>query len=97
MRVPFDQPPRLQLIEDATKRDCLDFEKLCESRLIDALVLREVGQDLPLRSGQPRTARVLLKSLSEQTGDLVQQESECGRIDFQLSGTPEQAYFKLPY
>jgi hypothetical protein len=78
MWVPFDQTPGLQLVEDATKRDRLDFEKLCESRLIDALVLPEVGQDLPLRSGQPATARVLLKSLSEQTSDLVQQESECG-------------------
>jgi hypothetical protein len=44
-----------------------------------------------LRSGQPRTARILLKSLSEQPSDLVQQESERGRSDFQGPDTPKQA------
>src|SRR5580700_7381835 len=52
MRVPFDQPQCLQLVDDATKRDRFDFDKLSESRLINALVLREVGQNLPLRSGE---------------------------------------------
>jgi hypothetical protein len=65
--------------------------------LIDALVLREVGQNLPLRSGQPKTARILLKSLSEQPSDLVQQESERGRSDFQGPDTPKQAQIKLAY
>src|ERR1700677_1316461 len=51
MRVPLDQFHRLELVDDAAKRDRLDFEKLSESRLIDALVLREVGQNLPLRPG----------------------------------------------
>ena len=51
MRVSFDQPQRLQPDDDATKRDRFDFDKLSESRLIDALVFREVGQNLPLRSG----------------------------------------------
>ena len=52
MRVPFDQPQRLQLVDEAAKRDRFDFDKLGKSRLIDALVLREVGQNLPLRSGE---------------------------------------------
>src|ERR1700722_2491209 len=43
MRAPFDQSQRLELVEDATERDRFDFEKLRESLLIDALVLREVG------------------------------------------------------
>jgi len=53
MRVPFDQSHRLELVDDAAKRDRFDFEKLRESLLINALVLREVGQNLPLRSGEP--------------------------------------------
>jgi hypothetical protein len=52
MRVPFDQLHRLELVDDAAKRNWFDFDKLSESRLINALVLREVGQNLPLRSGE---------------------------------------------
>ena len=52
MRVPFDQSHRLELVDDAAKRNRFDFDKLSESRLINALVLREVGQNLPLRSGE---------------------------------------------
>jgi hypothetical protein len=33
MRVPFDQSHRLELVDDAAKRDRFDFEKLSESRL----------------------------------------------------------------
>ena len=48
MRIPLDQPQRLQLVDDAAKRDRLDVEQLRESLLIDALVLRELSQILPL-------------------------------------------------
>jgi hypothetical protein len=52
MRAPFNQHQRLQLVGDATQRDRFDFDKLSESRLIDAFVFREAGQNLPLRSGE---------------------------------------------
>src|ERR1700733_9532364 len=38
IRIPSDQPQHLQLVDDATERDRFDFDKLSESRLIDALV-----------------------------------------------------------
>ena len=74
IRIPSDQPQHLQLVDDATERDRFDFDKLSESRLIDALVFREVGQNLPLRSGE--TTRVLLEPLLQQAGYVVQQEGE---------------------
>ena len=40
MRLPFDQSQRLEFVDDAAKRDRFDFEKLSESCLINALVLR---------------------------------------------------------
>ena len=52
MRVPLDQPQRLELVDDAAKRDRFDVEQLREPLLINALVLLEVGQDLPLRPGE---------------------------------------------
>jgi hypothetical protein len=55
MWAPFDQAPRLQLVEDATKRDRLDFQKLCESDLIYALVLRgRSGPAIAIGSAQNR-------------------------------------------
>jgi hypothetical protein len=33
MRLPFDQSQRLEFVDDAAKRDRLDFEKLRESLL----------------------------------------------------------------
>jgi hypothetical protein len=61
MRVPFDQSQRLELVDDAAKRDRFNFEKLRESFLINALVLREVGQNLPLRPGEAGSAGILLQ------------------------------------
>src|ERR1700722_1798417 len=52
MRAPLDQPQRLELVDDAAKRDRFDVEQLREPLLINALFLREVGQDLPLRPGE---------------------------------------------
>jgi hypothetical protein len=72
MRVPFDQSHRLELVDDAAKRDRFDFEKLRESLLINALVLREVGQNLPLRSGEPGSTEELLQPLLQEASYIVQ-------------------------
>jgi hypothetical protein len=80
MRVPFDQPQRLQLVDDTAKRDRFDVEKLRESLLIDALVLREVSQNL--RPREPRPAGMLFQPLFQQAGYVVQQEAKRGWIHF---------------
>ena len=78
MRVPLDQPLSLELVDDAAERDRFDFEKLSESRLINALALREVGQNLPLRPGETRSVRVLFQPLLQQPSNVVQQETKRG-------------------
>ena len=81
MRMPLDQPLGLELVDDAAERDRLDLQQLGQTALVDAFVLREVSQDLPLRPRQARAARVLLEAPLQQAGDLVQQKSERWRIE----------------
>jgi hypothetical protein len=66
-------------------------EKLRESLLIDALVPREVGQNLPLRPGESGSARILFQPLLQQASYVVQQEGERGRVYFQWPETPKLA------
>jgi hypothetical protein len=49
MWMSFDQSARLKSVYDATKSDRLDFKKLCQAVLIDAFVLSQRRQHLPLR------------------------------------------------
>ena len=44
----LDQAPFLQLVQNANKRNRFDFEDFRKTSLMDSLVLREVGQRLPL-------------------------------------------------
>src|ERR1700730_1455361 len=81
MRMPRDQPLRLQLVDDAAERDRLDLQQLSPTALVDPFVLRQVSQDLPLRPRQPRAGRVLLEAPLQQACDLVQQESKRWRIE----------------
>ncbi len=78
MRAPFDQSQHLQPVDDATKRDRLDFEKLRESLLINAVVLREVGRSLPLRPGKAGSGGVFLEPLFHWASYVVQQETKRG-------------------
>ena len=82
MRLPFDQSQRLKLIDDAAKGDRLKIQKLCQSALVDTLILSQICQHLPLRPGQAGSPRVLLKSLFKKPSDVMQQESQRGRIRF---------------
>src|SRR3984957_18486650 len=91
MRLPFNQSQRLELVHDAAKRDRLDFEELREALLIDALVPREVGQNLPLRPGESGSAGILFQPLLQQAGYVVQQEGKRGRVYFQWPETPKLA------
>jgi hypothetical protein len=43
---------------------------------VDALVVREIGERLPLRSGQSETLRALFESFAKQTGDVVKEKTE---------------------
>jgi hypothetical protein len=67
----FDQPSVFQLVEDPDQSDRLDLEQLGEGGLVNALVLREIGDGLPLRTRQSAISCVLLESLSPEAGDLM--------------------------
>jgi hypothetical protein len=78
MRMSFDQFAGLQLVQDARQRDRLHVEQFRQSALVDAFVLSQIGQRLPLRSGQPGFAGNLLEPLPEQPRDFVQQKTSVG-------------------
>jgi hypothetical protein len=50
--------------------------------LLTMLILSRICQHLPLRPGQAGSPRVLLKSLLKKPSDVMQQESQRGRIRF---------------
>ncbi len=93
--MPLDQTPRLELVDDAAKRDRLDFQQVGQAALVDAFVLRQIGQHLPLRPRQAGVSRVLLKASPQQSRDLVQQKSKCRRIRFHGGSIHKLAYDKL--
>src|SRR2546430_13975334 len=95
IRMPLDQAQRLELVDDAAKRDRLDFQQVSQAALVDALVIRQIGQHLPLRPRQAGVSRVLLKASPQQSRDLVQQKSKCSRIRFHGSSIRKLAYDKL--
>jgi hypothetical protein len=80
--MPLDQTPRLELVDDAAKRDRLDFQEVSQAALVDALVVRQIRQHLPLRPRQAVAERVLLKASLEQSCDVMQQKSKCRRVRF---------------
>src|SRR5258705_13869541 len=93
MRMALYQRQRLELVDDAAKRDRLDLQQIGQAALVDAFVLRQVGQDLPLRTREAGAARVLLEAFPEQSRDVMQQKPKCRRIRFQP--IHKQAYDKL--
>src|SRR6195256_3339231 len=94
IRMPFDQTARLEPVDDAAKRDRLDFQQVSQAALVDALVVRQIGQHLPLRPRQAGAARVLLKASLEQSRDVMQQKSKCRCVRFHDS-ISKLAYDKL--
>src|SRR5258708_6519315 len=95
IRMPLDQTPRLEFVDDAAKRDRLDLQQVSQAALVDALVVRQIGQHLPLRPRQSGAARVLLKASPQQSRDLVQQKSKSRRIRFHGGSIRKLAYDKL--
>jgi len=49
--------------------------------LIDALVVSQIGQHLPLRPRQAEVSRVLLEASPQQSRDVMQQKSKCSAFD----------------
>src|SRR6185369_1493318 len=45
---PLDPARLFQAVNETAERDVLDFEDVGEAALVDALVARKIGQDLPL-------------------------------------------------
>src|SRR5882672_5309064 len=95
IRMPLDQAQRLESVDDAAKRDRLDFQQVSQAALVDALVVRQIGQHLPLRPRRAGTARVLLKASPEQSCDVMQQKTKCRRVRFHDDSINELAYDKL--
>jgi hypothetical protein len=71
----FDEAPLNEPVEDADQSDRLDLEKLGQSPLMDAFVLREIGDGLPLRTRHAEVASLLLESLPHEAVDLMNQKS----------------------
>src|SRR5258707_7810464 len=80
MRMALYQRQRLELVDDAAKRDRLDLQEIGQAALVDAFVLRQIGQDLPLRTREAGAARVLLKASPQQSRDVMQQKPKCRRV-----------------
>ena len=59
--------------------------------LLDAGILVEIGQHLPLRAGQPGIAGVLLETLAQQARHVVEQEAH-GRRRLLRSGSHKHLY-----
>src|SRR6266446_212288 len=95
IRTSLDQTPRLKLVDDAAKRDRFDFQQVSQAALVDALVVRQIGQHLPLRPRQAGAARILLKASLEQSRDVMQQKSKCRRVRFHDCSINKLAYNKL--
>src|SRR5882762_9189064 len=95
MRMALYQRQRLELVDDAAKRDRLDVQQLRQTALVDAFVLRQIGQHLPLRTRQAGAARVLLEASPEQSRDIVQQKPKCRGIRFHGGSIRKQAYDQL--
>src|SRR6266404_20347 len=81
----LDQIGLLQPIENARQRDRLDLEDFRQRALLDALVARQMGQDLPLRAGQPQAARILLEALAHQPRHIVKQKANVTFRRFHIS------------
>src|SRR5437588_13005191 len=76
IRTPLYQPEDLKLVDDAAKRDRLDFQQLRQATLVDAFMERQIRENLPLRARQVGAASVSLKAPLQQPGDFVQQKSK---------------------
>ncbi len=82
VRTAFDQAQGLQLVDDAAQCDRLDIEKFRQFALVNALVLGEVRQHLPIADRvQPGAPGVLLEPPLEKPGHVVQQEAQRGVND----------------
>src|SRR6185295_5301324 len=95
MRMALYQRQCLELVDDAAKRDRLDLQQIGQAALVDAFVLRQIGQDLPLRTRKAGAARVLLEAFPEQSRDV--QKPKCRCIRFHGSSFNKQAYDKLGF
>ena len=95
MRMALYQRQCLELVDDAAKRDRLDLQQIGQAALVDAFVLRQIGQDLPLRTREAGSTRVLLEAFPEQSRDVMYQKPKGRRIRFHGSPFLKQAYDKL--
>src|SRR5882757_6318241 len=94
IRMPLNQPERLKLVDDAAKGDRLDLQQLSQAALVDAFVLRQISEDLPLRARKTGAAGVLLKMSPEQPRNVMQQKPQSRRIRFHSGPIHKLAYDK---
>jgi hypothetical protein len=76
MRAAFHEACLFKPIKDPDQGDWFKFQKVGECALLNAVIVRQVSQDLPLRARQAQAFRLLLEPLAEQSGYIVQQETE---------------------
>jgi hypothetical protein len=72
----LDEAGGLELVDDAPERDRLDLEDIGKPALMDALVLGEVREHLPLRPRQAEAPGPLLETLAEEARNVVKDEAE---------------------
>jgi hypothetical protein len=72
----LDQPPFREPVENAHQGNRFDVEQFGEAGLMDAFVLREISDGLPLRTRQALMSGPLFESLAQEAGDLVQQKAK---------------------
>ena len=65
MLAAFDEAPLGEFVEDAHQRDRLDLQQFGEAALMNAFVLREIGDSLPLRAREAEASGALLETLAE--------------------------------
>lgn len=76
VRPALDQLGGFQTIELARQCDRLDFENVSEPALLNAFGSLQDREHLPLRSGQPEPAGILLEALAQKARSIVEQETE---------------------
>jgi len=71
----LDQAAVFQFIENMHQRDGFKFQNVCQPALMDALIIGEIGQCLPLRPCQAKMLGPLLKALAQMARHIMQQKS----------------------
>jgi hypothetical protein len=86
----LDQTLFCEFVENADEGNRLDFQQVRQAGLMDAFIVGEIGERLPLRPCQAKTFGALLEPLAKQSRDVMQKETE-GRAGIHRAA-PEKTY-----